>query len=137
MRLLVAEDSSLLRTQLTRMFCELGGIEVVGQEQDALAACIAINELKPDVVVLDILMRDGNGIEALKRIKGCDCFPVVIALTNNISLPYLKRSREAGAEFFLDKSMEFGTMREIIQRLIQRFNNTTDRALENSLASNT
>lgn len=130
MRVLVAEDSSLLRTQMTSMCSELGGIEVVGQEHDAFAACIAINDLKPDVVILDILMRRGNGIEVLKKIRCGDCFPVVIVLSHNISLPYRKRSRELGAEFFLDKSMEFGTMREIVQRLIQRFNGRPDSAPE-------
>lgn len=77
MRLLVAEDCSMLRNQLTTMISELGGIEIVGQEQEALAACFAINDLKPDVVILDILMRNGKGLEVLRKLKDGDCLPVM------------------------------------------------------------
>jgi two-component system OmpR family response regulator len=126
MRVLVAEDSSLLRTQIIRMFSDLNGIEVVGDAQDALEACQAISELKPDVVILDILMRGGNGIEVLRKIKREDCFTVVIVLTNSTAPPYRRRSTEAGAEFFLDKSTEFGKMPEIIERLMVRFSKTLD-----------
>jgi len=122
MRILVAEDSSLLRQQIIRTFSDLNGVEVVGETQDAMEACGAIGELKPDVVILDILMRGGNGIEVLERIKRQDSFMVVIVLTHGIAPPYRKRSTEAGAEFFLDKSTDFQEMRGIIQRLNDQFN---------------
>lgn len=121
MRILVAEDSPLLRNQIIHMFSDLKGIEVVGEALDGLEACRAISQLKPDVVILDILMRGGYGIEVLKKIKREDSFTVVIVLTDCTSPPYRKRSTEAGAEFFLDKSMEFGKMRQIIKRLTDRF----------------
>lgn len=123
MKVLVAEDSSLLRTQIIGTFSDLDGIEIAGETHEALAACRAIGELKPDVLILDILMRGGNGIEVLKQLKREGGFTVVIVLTDSTSPPYRKRSTDAGAEFFLDKSTEFGKVREIIQGLIERFQN--------------
>lgn len=137
MKVLVAEDSSLLRAQIIRMFSDLDEIEVVGEPRDAVETCRAIPELKPDVVILDILMRGGNGIGVLKKIMGADYFPVVIVLTDSSSPPYRTRSTEAGAEFFLDKSTEFGKVREIMQSLIGRFNVSVDNAREDSLVGQT
>jgi DNA-binding NarL/FixJ family response regulator len=128
MKILVAEDSSHQRTQIIRMFSDLNGIEVVGEAQGALDACRAISELKPNVVILDIVMKGANGIEVLKKIKREDFFVVVIVFTNNTSLPYRRKSAEAGAEFFLDKLTEFGKLKEIIQRLIERPNRTIEGA---------
>ena len=122
MKLFVADNSARLRQQIIDLLSELQGIEFVGQAQDAPEALRAIRELKPDVVTLDIQMSGGSGIDVLKRIKRGDSAPAVIVLTDSVSPPYRKSSREAGADFFLDKSAEFDEVREIVQRLLKRFN---------------
>lgn len=137
MRVLVAEDSALLRSQIIRTFSDLNGIEIVGERQEAMEACRVISELKPDVVILDILMRGGNGIDVLKKLRRENCFPVVIILTNSSAPPYRRESTQAGAEFFLDKSTEFGKMREIIRRLTERFDLSLKATLQDSLVDAT
>jgi len=124
MKVLVAEDSSLLRRQIAHLFSELPGIELVGGMRGALDACLAVGELKPDVVILDILMSGGNGIDSLRKIKLQDTQPVVIVLTDRTSPPYRARAAEAGADFFLDKATEFGRIREIIQELVRSGSST-------------
>jgi DNA-binding NarL/FixJ family response regulator len=124
MKVFVAETSALLRKQLICLLSEWQGIEIVGQAQAVPETLRGIRELKPDVVTLDIQMSGGGGIDMLKQIKRGDSAPVVIILTNTASPPYRKSSTEAGADFFLDKSTEFKEVREIIQRLIRRFNST-------------
>lgn len=119
MKLLVADDSSMLREKLVRLLEELNGVEIVGQAQDAQEALRAVLEFKPDVVTLDIQMTGGCGMEVLKQIKSQDRSPVVIMLTNRTSSPYRKRCIEAGADFFLDKSTEFGTVKQIVQGLLK------------------
>jgi DNA-binding NarL/FixJ family response regulator len=104
------------------MLSELAGIEIVGQAQDAPEAVRAIRELKPDIVTLDIQLIGGSGIEVLEKIKQEEHAPVVIMLTNLSSLPYRKRCSVAGADFFLDKSTEFGKVRKIIQVLLKGCN---------------
>jgi DNA-binding NarL/FixJ family response regulator len=127
-KVFIADDSARLREQLLGMLSELNGIEIIGQAQDAAEALQAICKLKPDVVTLDIQMIGGSGIEVLKQIKQAALTPVVIMLTNRTSLPYRKRCLEAGADFFLDKSTEFGKVREIIQNLFERFDATVAKA---------
>jgi DNA-binding NarL/FixJ family response regulator len=121
-KVFVADNSAILRKQIIDLLSDLNGLEIVGEAQDAAEAFRAIRELKPDIVTLDIQMSGGSGIAVLKHIKREDSAPVVIVLTNSVSPPYRKSSMEAGADFFLDKSTEFKDVREIIQRLLRRFN---------------
>jgi DNA-binding NarL/FixJ family response regulator len=120
MRVFVVDDSALLREQAVGMLSELEGIEIVGQAQYPLEAFHAICGLKPDVVILDIHLVGGSGIDVLQRIKRLDPSPIVIMLTNSPTAPYRRRCMMAGADFFLDKSSEFSNVKAIIQSLSDR-----------------
>jgi DNA-binding NarL/FixJ family response regulator len=128
MKIFVVDDSMMLRERIIDMLSELSGIEISGQAQDAPSATQAICDLKPDVVTLDIQLIEGNGVDVLKKIKQEDHVPVVIMLTNSTALPYRKRCMAAGADFFLDKSTEFGKLRVIVQGLLERFQMTVSKA---------
>jgi DNA-binding NarL/FixJ family response regulator len=121
MKVFVADNSALLRKQIIGLLSELRGIEIVGQAQAAPETLRAIRERKPDVVILDIQMSDGSGIDVLRKVKRNDSAPIIIVLTNSTSPPYRKSSMEAGADFFLDKSTEFKEVRGLIQSLLERF----------------
>jgi DNA-binding NarL/FixJ family response regulator len=124
MKVFVVDNSAILCKQIIELLIELHEIEIVGQAQVALEALCAIRERKPDVVTLDIQMSGGNGIDVLKKIKQENHAPVVIMLTNCTAPPFRRRCTEAGADFFLDKSTEFGKVKEIIQGLLEQFNTT-------------
>ena len=93
------------------------GIEIVGQAQRGDEAVGSIRKLKPDVVILDIRMSGGNGIEAFQRIKKENPDITVIMFTNYPYSQYKKKCMEAGADFFLDKSIEFDEIPEIFKTL--------------------
>lgn len=92
------------------MLDEVDGIGVVGQAQTAPDAIRAIRELKPTVVILDIRMPGGNGIDVLRSIKRDESAPLVIVLTNYPYLASRKKSLEAGADFFFEKPTVFRAM---------------------------
>ena len=118
MRVLIADDSAAVRQRLKTMLSELPGIEIVGQAEDAPQARESILELRPDVVILDIRMPMGSGIEVLRDIKQRKHAPVVIMLTNYPYPQYRKRCLDAGADFFLDKSGEFNKIIGILEKLL-------------------
>jgi two-component system response regulator DevR len=120
MRVFVVDDSALLREQVIGMLSEIVGIEIVGQAQYPLEAFQAICMLKPDVVILDIHLVGGSGIDVLQKIKRLDPAPIVIMLTNSPTPPYRRRCTMAGADFFLDKSSEFANVKAIIESLSDR-----------------
>ena len=103
------------------MFDELVGVEVVGQAENVAESISAIGELKPDVVILDIRMPGGSGIEVLQHIKQDKVTPLVIILTNYPYPGYRQKCLQAGADFFLDKSTEF----DQIPKLFEQFQQST------------
>lgn len=115
----IADDSDTLRERLTTMLSEVEGAEVVGQARNAAEAVEGIRSLNPDVVILDIQMPGGSGIDVLKTIKRHARPPVVMMLTNHASGLYRKKCMEWGADFFLDKSREIERLTAIFEGLIR------------------
>ena len=117
-RVFVADDSIVLRERVLDMLREIPGVEILGCAEDGLHAITCIRELKPDVVVLDIQMPCGNGLDVLKNIKH-DAMgrPVVIVFTNFPYPQYRKRALECGAEYFFDKTTEFDKVRNVFGEL--------------------
>jgi len=117
MRVFIVDDSDLLRQRLGAMLSQMQGIEVVGEARDALEATKLILNLKPDVVILDIRMPAGSGIDVLENIKRVRPAPKVIMLTNYPYPQYRKKAEDAGAEFFFDKATEFDKVAEAVEGL--------------------
>lgn len=115
MRVFVADDSAPVRERIVSLLEEIPGVEVVGQAEDALAARALVTALQPDVVILDINMPGGSGIEVLQDIKRLPRAPRVIMLTNYSQPQYRTRCLEAGADEFFDKSTEFEKIRGALE----------------------
>lgn len=77
-RVLVVDDSLVMRKAISRMLSKDGSIEVVGSAVDGRDALEKVESLKPDVVTMDVEMPVMNGIEALKQIMARDPIPVII-----------------------------------------------------------
>ncbi len=119
-RVLVVDDAPLLRERLGCLIGRISGLEMVGEAEDVPQALLAFERLHPDVVVLDLQMPGGTGIDVLERIKKERPSTVVIILTN-YPLPQLKKkSAEEGADFFFDKTEEFEKLAEVLKNLAGR-----------------
>lgn len=113
----IADDSLVVRERLVTMLNELTGAEVVGQAGNVATAISAIRKLKPDVVILDLLMPGGSGIDVLQNIKQTGAGPLVIILTNYPFPGYRQKCLQAGADFFLDKTTEFDQIPTLFETL--------------------
>lgn len=100
-RVVVAEDEALIRLDLVEMLREEGYV-VVGQAGDGERAVALAEELRPDLVILDIKMPKLDGIAAAERIAAARIAPVVI-LTAFSQRELVQRAREAGAMAYLVK----------------------------------
>jgi len=116
-KVLLADDSKLVRERLAVQLCELEKVELVGETDYIPELLELIQRLKPDVVDLDIHMPGGNGIQALAAIKKEPGSPVVIMLAMLPYPQYRKRCLEAGAEFFFDKATEFDLVMQALKQL--------------------
>jgi DNA-binding NarL/FixJ family response regulator len=118
-KVFIADDSRIVREHLVTLLEELAGIEIVGQAENVAEAIRGIRDLRPDVVILDIRMPDGSGIDVLQNIKQDGGAPMVIILTNYPYPGYRQRCLQAGADFFLDKSTEFDQIPKVFEQLKQ------------------
>ena len=114
---MIVDDSSLLRKRIRERIEHMSGVNVVGEAEDAPQAIHEFGRLLPDVVVLDIQMPGGSGIDVLQTIKQVRPETTVLMLTN-FPLPQFRvKCAQAGAEFFLDKSGEFEKVATVLQSL--------------------
>ncbi len=116
----VCDDAEAVRNRLVRMLRKLPGIRIAGEASRASSSVELISELKPDVVVLDIKLPDGNGMEVLRRIKQTHPAVTVIMLTNHANALYRRACLAAGASHFFDKSTEFGAVASVLSEIRRR-----------------
>ena len=117
MRLLIVDDSAAWRQRLAAMFSPVEGIEVVSQAQDAPEALALVRALRPEMVILDIQMPGGGGIDVLREVKRDYPKTVVVMLTSHPEPPYRQRCAELGADYFLSKSTGSQLLIEIGEQL--------------------
>lgn len=114
MRVLIADDSTVVRERLVALLSECPDVEIVGQAKNAGEAIEGIRDRHPDVVILDVRMPGGGGIRVLQEVKGTYPDLKVIMLTNYPYSQFRKRCFEAGADFFFDKSSEFENLTNVL-----------------------
>lgn len=114
MKVFIADDSREIRNRIVTMLSDLETIDVIGQAENVEDAINSIREINPDVVILDIRMPGGSGIDVLENIEKKNRLPVIIMLTNYPYPQYRKKCMDAGADFFFDKSGEFEKVIEVV-----------------------
>jgi len=117
-KVFVVEDSALVRERLVEMIRQVKGVDVVGEAASYSAAVNGILSTRPDVAILDISLADGNGIDVLAHVKPRLPGLRGIMLTNYDSPQHQRASADAGAEYFLDKSVDFERIPEILEQMI-------------------
>jgi len=102
-RVLVADDHTMVRQGLVGILKASEDIEVVGEAADGAEAVDKATKLKPDVVVLDVSMPHLNGLEAARRIREALTGTRVLVLTMHDDEEYVLKMVRAGASGYLLK----------------------------------
>ena len=118
-RVVIAEDESLIRLDLAEMLAE-EGYEVVAAVEDGEQAVARTEELRPDLVILDIKMPKLDGIAAAERIASQRIAPVVM-LTAFSQRDLVERARDAGAMAYLVKPFGKSDLVPAIEMAVSRF----------------
>ncbi len=113
-RILLADDHAILRRGLRALLDRESDMEVLGEAADGRDTVRAVEQLRPDVVVLDITMPNLNGIEAARQIQAKGSATAIIILSMHSDEGYVLRALRAGARGYLLKDAVEG---ELIQAI--------------------
>jgi DNA-binding NarL/FixJ family response regulator len=105
-RVLVVDDHALVREGISRLLGSAGGIEVVGVAGDGAEALTAVEELHPDVVLMDLSMPNLDGVEATRRLSEAHPEVQVVVLTTFADQRRILDALNAGASGYLLKDSQ-------------------------------
>ena len=116
-RLLIADDHAVVRTGLATLLDSTGGIDVVGEAENGDIAVAKALKLKPDVVVMDILMPVKDGIAATREIKSALPKTKILILTTSTVAAEISAAIDAGASGAISKSANNDALAEAIKSI--------------------
>lgn len=106
MNIVVVEDSIVIQMHLISMLAMIEGVHVVGQATTEDGAFQIIEKLRPDLVLMDISLETGTGINVLRKMRRADNTAQVLMLTNHNEGRFRELSMELGAQGYFDKTKE-------------------------------
>ncbi len=118
LRVFVIEDSPILLERIAEAIADQPSLILVGTADSESEAIAKILELKPEALVVDIKLREGNGLNVLAQLKIAGSHggerPKVVVFTNYPRQEYLRNSKQLGADYFLDKSTQFADLPKVL-----------------------
>jgi two-component system, OmpR family, response regulator len=115
LRVLLVEDSRVLAERLREALATLENVEVVATASDETAAVAAARDKRPDVIILDLQLKEGTGFGVLHQLGSVR--PIVIVFTNYMLPEYQRLATSLGVEHFLNKSMDYERLPQLIQEI--------------------
>ena len=117
LQVLLVEDSRHLSERLWELIGQTRGVQPMAVVDSESGAIAAIESAAPDVVILDLHLREGSGFGVMRHLVKQPARPVVIVLTNYALSQYRRQAEALGARYFLDKAQEFDRLPGILAEL--------------------
>jgi two-component system chemotaxis response regulator CheY len=117
-RVLIVDDSPVTR-QVLKTLMEAAGHDVVGTADNGRDGLECSQSLKPDLMLLDMLLPQLDGIEVLQRLKEAAYRPKVVMLSSVSAVERIKAARAAGADFYLLKPFENDKVVETVKKALE------------------
>ena len=116
-RILLADANSDFCKLLSDRIAAERGLEVVGQALDGLETLSMVKELRPDVLLLDLVLPKLDGLEVLRRLAGADARCHTLVLSGFINNKVVADCAAAGADYFMPKPCDVDALMERIRGL--------------------
>src|SRR5437016_3307979 len=96
-RILVVEDHPAVREALAARIKQYADLEICGEAEDAAEALQMATDKKPDIIITDITLKKGDGIDLIKRLKSRDASARILVWSMHSENHYAERALRAGA----------------------------------------
>lgn len=104
MKIVLVEDSAVIRKHVVALLETVPGVVMVGEAQSEHDALQLIPQQQPDVVILDVSLSPGSGFNVLKALRAAGNSAEIFVFTNQALEQYQKLSIQLGANGFYDKT---------------------------------
>jgi DNA-binding NarL/FixJ family response regulator len=118
-RIILVDDHTLVRAGIRSLVEAIEGTQIVGEADNGREAYALCKELSPDIVIMDISMRELNGIDATSQIKGDMPQVRVLILTMHAAEEFVRRAIKAGASGYLVKDSVPTELRLALEALMR------------------
>ena len=115
--ILICDDAAFMRMMIKDILTK-NGYNVTGEAENGVKAVEKYNELKPDLVLMDITMPEMDGIQALKKIKEADSSALVIMCSAMGQQAMVIESIQAGAKDFIVKPFQADRVIEAVKKVV-------------------
>jgi DNA-binding NarL/FixJ family response regulator len=118
MKLLIVEDSINIRQNLRKLISSIKDIEIIGEAEDEKKAVRLALKKNPDIIILDIDLKEGSGFNVIKKAKKENSKVKVIIFSNFVSYAYREKAFKEKADYFFDKNSELDKLIELLEKLV-------------------
>jgi DNA-binding NarL/FixJ family response regulator len=116
--MVIAEDHTILREGLRALLCTDPNLEIVGEAGDGQTAIRCVDNLSPDLVLMDLSMPKMSGLEAIRDIKNRNPDTKIIVLTVHKTEEYMLSTLQAGADGYVLKDADYPELRMAIKNVM-------------------
>ncbi len=121
-KILIADDQKIVREGIQSLLNNEKDIEIVGEAEDGRAAVQLAHELNPDIIIMEVVMPNLNGVEATRQIVHELAHVKIIALSGYIDRRSVSEMLKAGASGYVSKQ---GSFRELVSAIQSVASNQT------------
>jgi DNA-binding NarL/FixJ family response regulator len=122
----IAEASVEVRKRLVELVVGLPGVNLIGEVGNALEAIVSIQRLKPQVVIMDFRMPNGNSLQAVAAVRALNAAACIIKLSTFPFPQYREKCLRAGADYFFDKASESEQIVTVLEQLLAQTPNMSE-----------
>lgn len=116
LKVFLVEDSVSVRERLVDFLSDPGAVEIVGYAETEAASVAHLQHERVDVAIVDLNLKSGSGFGVISALRAQYPVapPTIVVLTNYAFPEYEIACRERGADFFFDKSTQFGSVKTLL-----------------------
>ena len=117
LNIIIADDHPLFRAGVKQTISSIIGVTIIGEAEDGAIAIKLINELLPDIAIIDLKMPGKSGLEILTELSGSGCRTKVVLLTMYKNLHYFYQAISLGAKGYILKETASNDLISAIEKV--------------------